>query len=385
MDKKTWLIVGIVVVIIIILLVIWNSEAWSDEKPYMMSYKTEPKTQMAQPMLVEPPSEPSLFGPESDIEFGEQVQMNIPTRISRRQRTYNLKPSKHTWMPGIYKRDALLYGVKTTLAQVLQETFDEKSLAEAHALSYQAHFGPERVVYAVENGKGNLSWEYFFYGLNPEHSSTVDTPDNLFKTANSDLKLSEYMKYHQQFMPNDTKWKTEELSTLGLSAYSFKVSESGLKNGKTDGLFLHYIVGDEISSPCKTVHNKLTEDGHDIEVGFSILFCPSCFHDFTYQAQQVGLSDLDIGTLETFAGQNSDDVPKFIRVSNNKHEMSLHLIGVSGSDFLKFLQRYDYPDFLVSYVQSNLIELDNFKHEIAFDFMRGGGSTPVRTRFFGIL
>lgn len=393
MDNKTLIIIGLVIVIVIIVLLFVLSENARTTQDELLTLKSI-NTVIAQPLIMEPPTEPSIFGPESEVEFGKTVELKVPPRMSRRQRTYNLKPSKNVWTPGIYKKDELLYGVKVTPAQVLQESFDDNSRVETLALALQAQWGEERLVYAVENDQGNLSWEFFFYGLNNAYGDgkNLDAPQptsTLFKSNNTDMALPAYLQYHKQLLPKDKRYintanpnNVEDLAHL--SAYSYKVSQAGLVEGVTDQFNLHFVVGEEIASPCETVHKKITSDGALVETGSSIIFCPSCMHDFTDQALRVGLSPLDIGTLDSFVIKNPDyDSVKFVRVSNNQHEMSVHLIGVPGSTFYKFLQEYDYPDFLTSYVQANTLDLDNFKHEIAFDFLKGG-KLPVRTRFYGI-
>lgn len=287
------------------------------------------------------------------LDEGDVHEHRAPS--SQRSRTAVLKASKNSWLAGIYKHDAMLYGVKITPAQVLQESFETAPAVEKLALLLQDKYGPEKVVFAVENDQGDLSWQFIFHGMN-RHAESQRVSD-LFKG-------SDFIK------------PREVGPTSRMSSYSFKV----MKDGKQGPFELDFIAGqdDDLKLPCEVV--RRSEDG--VELGRYILWSPNCSGNFEVarSAAKVGLSELDAWTLQNVV---NDMKPDFIKVLNSRDEMSMHLIGLSANQFLAFLKSNDYPDFITSYVEANLLDLDNFKHEVEFDFAKGG-VRPLRTRFYGM-
>ena len=342
----------------------------------------------------------------ADVSETRDLQAQLAKEVERQR---NIKPvplaplvkARHNWYPSVYKKEEMMYGVRVTQADLLQQSFyrglNVSKTTNAFTRLLQKQFGSEKIVFRVENDPTtDLNHSYYLYGLND--NGDHQTIGELFKTNNQQLNLMSYLGIHVQMMPGDKhllkarKLKGDAI-VQKLSAYSFKVTEQSLQDHKTEQFTLHYMVGDEndiINSPCTTVSKKINKDGSLSEVGIAIVFCPSCMIESSVwdQALKVGLSSLDSQQLYDFLEEQTfDNEPKFIKVSNDHSEqmMSLHLMGVAASDLLRFLKSYDWPEDLVEFVRANIADLQNLNHEIEFLFMKNGGKVPVKTRFYGIL
>jgi hypothetical protein len=224
--------------------------------------------------------------------------------------------------------------------------------------------GISRTVWGVKQMGNILNWEFYFYDYRrtDRERSITKLLNSIKPFTNCDLKINENLFY---FM------------------FSIDIDDD-LISGTKDLNEVHMYIGNPGSEVSSGICYSLTENNPRLENFY--FFFDSKKHRDDILSKTVCSSYIDFSII------NIDQVIwpelkecKVIVVANKQMNDAVYFSGINVDQLIFFLKKLNYPEKLVSFVETNRFMLDHLQYDVGFDYrMKGNELDIIKSGFYGI-
>jgi|694.fasta_scaffold09781_7 hypothetical protein len=224
-----------------------------------------------------------------------------------------------------------------------------------------------KVVWGCKLKDGKMRWELYMYHYLPDLSNNKN--EELIKVLienNDDNDRKSLYEYNKECMNKD------------LIIHSFDINLDS--NPVDSDVHLYYKAGG-YSKPFFGYGKTILRDGSiEFESNYVLDEQVNFYNNFEEYTKTIKAKNVK-NCKELLKLYKCKDICIF---SKNQDEIFIMYIGISLHDFIKFLNKYNYPDSLINHVKENKDKYMNIKHEITIVFNKRTLNV-IRTAFYGVL
>ncbi len=224
--------------------------------------------------------------------------------------------------------------------------------------------GMFRTVYGIKLLPDRIAWEFYFYD---------------YQRRQREVSMSRVLAALRPLV------RCEVPVNENLQYFMFSLDlDADLAAGRRDLDVVHMYVGNPGSAVSSGIAYALRTSGATLEN----------FYFFFDAATQLGEAAKKIRTSayfdETRVPLEAVLVPELrgcrtICVANKRTHDCVYFSGVDVYQLLHFLERFSYPEAIVSFVRGNLGNLDHLLFDVGFDYrMESGGVSVLKSGYYGV-
>lgn len=250
---------------------------------------------------------------------------------------------------------------------LLLQSFDEAGIdARAYAIvdAIRDAIGPFRTVFGIKLLSGRLAWEFYFYD---------------YRRRDREVSVTRVLEAIGPFVRCPVK------ADEGVPYFMFSLDLDGeLASGERPLDVVHLYVGNPGSTVSSGIAYALRVDGARLE-NFYFFFDArtqrqeaadkvACSAHF--DARRIDMDEILLPELREC---------QTICVANKQTHDCIYFSGVDVAQLLFFLERFGYPQALVSFVRENRCDLDHLLFDVGVDYrVQQGRLVPLKSGYYGV-
>jgi hypothetical protein len=210
--------------------------------------------------------------------------------------------------------------------------------------SIQENLGINKTVWGLKKMDDKISWEYYFYNYNKE---------------NPDINMTNILKITEPFFtvnifPNEN---------IRYFMFSIDINPEFFENKKLNGIHI-YTKGQENRTGGPSFF--IDENGIRME-NYYLVYDPKTEMERIKSSIKLSVfTDPDTDYNEILLPELANC--KRITLANKQQNDSIYFSGIDVNQFLFFLNHFDYPKEIISFIETNKPKLDHLQYDVGFDY-----------------